>query len=54
MIGENIKQNIVLSKKTKGIKFLYSFAKIDDLLLNFDISNQGNSHVNLMMKEMIM
>ena len=39
MIGEKKKQNIVLSEKTKGIKFLYPFTKIDDLLLNFDISN---------------
>ena len=47
MIGENIKQNVVLSEKTKGIKFLYPFAKIGDLLLNFDFSNQGNLHVNV-------
>ena len=47
MIGENIKQSVVLSEKTKGIKFLYPFAKIGDLLLNFDFSNQGNLHVNV-------
>ena len=49
MIGENIKQSVVLSEKTKGIKFLYPFAqtKSGDLLLNFEISNQGNLHVNV-------